>query len=161
MESHNRFPAGFVFSLPEFHGFVVADDVAVFGAAGQVATCSVGDVAQVAEQRALVAGENFLVQVERFVVADRGDEVFDVLDVSLVAIHFFLHLVGGAGVEGAVASAVDRHGSVFAVEGDEIVAVPVAAHAVPGHRLLAFEFERDVVSVRRLLVIVEAVTTAG
>ena len=67
------------------------------------------------------------------------------------------HLVGRTGVEGAVAAAVDRYGSVFAVEGDEIVAVPGAAHAVPSHRLLTFKLERDDVSVRRLLVIVEAV----
>ena len=82
--------------MPEFHSFVVADDVAIFGAAVEVSASSVGDVAEVAEQGALVAGKDFLVQLQRLFVADGGDEVFDVLDVSLAALDFLVHLVGRA-----------------------------------------------------------------
>ena len=52
-----------------------------------------GDVAEVAEQRAFVAGEDFLVQDIRIVLADRLDEVGDVLVVALVAFELFGQLV--------------------------------------------------------------------
>ena len=42
-----------------------------------------GDVAEVAEQRALVPRKNFLIQPQRLIVADGGDEVRDVFGFAI------------------------------------------------------------------------------
>ncbi len=159
-QSDRWFPAGFVFALPEGHGFVVTHDVAVFAAAIQGTAGAVGDVAQVAEQRALVAGFDFLVQLHRRVVTDAGYEIVDVFDVALVAFDLVNELVDVV-VDRHVPAAFDDHRAGLAVKRDESVAMAVAAHAIPRDRLLAFKLVRDVVRVGSLLIVVKSVATAS
>src|SRR5262245_38812259 len=63
-------PALFVLTLPELHGIGVLTNVAVLRIALQGSAGVVGDVAQMAEQRALVALLDF--GVERHALANRG-----------------------------------------------------------------------------------------
>ena len=74
---HLRLPARAILAAPELHGFGVVQDVAVFFARREHAVDAVGDVAEVAEQGALVA---FLdVGVGAFAGLDAVEEVGDVL----------------------------------------------------------------------------------
>lgn len=88
-----RFPARFVFPLPQVHRLIVAEDVAVGGVAGERRAGAVGDVAEVAEERASVSDFDFGVEVQVFPFADRSHQVVDVRFVVVGTFSFVDQLV--------------------------------------------------------------------
>jgi hypothetical protein len=61
---------GIVFPGPKFHGVFVVQDVPVLRVAGQRSAAAVGNVAQVAQERAFVAFLDLGIQGQRFLAAD-------------------------------------------------------------------------------------------
>src|SRR5690606_21416224 len=137
-------PAFGVFALPELHGLGVVLDVAVSRVAGQRAAGAMGNIAQVAKQGALVPLFNLGVQRQRTVVANRVEEVHDMLPVAQAGrLGVVDQLI--ASVEYAMRPvAIELQRAVVAVEGNEPGTMPIAAQPLPADGPLAFELEVDV-----------------
>src|SRR5262249_2661847 len=160
LPSHLRLPPLAVLPAPQRRRLLVVDDRARLRVEGERPAGAVGDVAQVAQERALLA---FLdVRVGPLAAADAVEEVGEVDGVAggaaalvdLLALDVE-DLVGGA--------AGDRQGALVAVEGDEAEVVGtalVAAAAVPDGDLVA-EIEGGDGGVGRLLVVLVVVAAAA
>src|SRR5262249_14286660 len=152
-------PPLLVLARPQRLGRPVVQDppglrVAAHGPAG-----AVGDVAQVAQERALVPLLDLAVELGA--AADRRPEVCAVLGVAAVALLLPQHLA--LLVADRVVAAADRQAALLAEEDhvrDLALRVLVAAQALPDDRLPRREVEADGVRVRRLLVVLEAVAAA-
>src|SRR5690242_2214666 len=168
----DRSPAGLVLALPQPHGLVVARDVTRGGIDPQRAPGRLGDVAQVAQQDALRALHDRLMQ--RRAGADRIHEVVDVQPGHVVVgaeveavparggerlLHGLalqiVHRVAVAVHDGAAPGAKDG-GAPAAVEGFQAV----TALPLPDDGLAAGELEAGFLSVGELPVVVEVVAAS-
>ena len=122
---------------------------------------SLGDVTQVAEERALVALRDFGVERHGLVIADCSQKVVHVLGIATAtALLFFDQLV--AQVEDAVAAvAIQFERTSVAIEGDETTAVSIAAETFPGDLTVVRKGESHRMGVRRFLVIASKMVAAA
>src|SRR5436309_1279590 len=109
---HLRLPAFAILTAPEVHGFVVANDLAVFFAGRKHAVDAVSNIAEVAEQCALMS--LFDVGVGPLTGLDAVKEVGDVLAAAGRAALLLDFLV--LDIEQPVAAAINDQRSLFTVE---------------------------------------------
>ena len=92
---------------------------------------SLGDISQVAKQRALVTFGNLGVQFERAIVADGGHEVDQMLGIAPAVAHRPRPFTVSFIVNGVGAVAFQLQRPLLSVEVDEPATMPVATEAFP------------------------------
>jgi rhamnose transport system permease protein len=156
-----RFPVGPILATPQCRDGGIALRLAGRRIEIHGMARAVGDVSQLAQERAFVTF--FDVGIWPAAGTDAIEKIPQMRVVAVEALAFGGELLAG-GVEDLVVAAIEDHRSIIAVEGDakgrtlEAMAMPVAAF--PGDRLVA-EIIRDHLRVGRFLVIVEEVFSAA
>src|SRR5262245_30102901 len=128
---HLRLPPLLVLPAPELRRLLVAVKVAVLGVAVQRPRRAVGDVAEVAQQRALVRFRDLTVELAA--LPDGIEEVDDVERVAGGALDLAHRLT--LGVVDRVAAAANRQAALLADEhhiGDAVLRQLATAQALPG-----------------------------